>query len=243
VKAIVESVVQLPNAVKTGTESTAATAATVKPVRGAGAALSTHRIEAFSDGVLSIVITLLVLQLSIPIVSATAADTELSRRLIEMLPKLFTYVISFAIVGIFWVGHHSLFHFIICADRTLLWLNNLFLLCVGFIPFPAALLGAYGTRRVAVIVYGASLALTGLTLALIWRYATHDRRLVNEDLHPQAVRNGLRRILLGPALYGVSMDLCFVSAWISLSIYVIVPLIYILPGRIDRHWRRSPEAG
>jgi len=233
---------QLPGAAKAGTESTATKAATGKPVGGAGAALSTHRIEAFSDGVLSIVITLLVLQLSIPIVSATAADAELSRRLIEMLPKLFSYVISFAIVGIFWVGHHSLFHFIICADRTLLWLNNLFLLCVGFIPFPAALLGAYGTRRVAVIVYGASLALTGLTLALIWKYATHDRRLVSDDLHPQAVRSGLRRILLGPALYGVSMVLCFVSVWISLAIYVIVPLIYILPGRIDRHWRRSTEA-
>jgi len=206
-------------------------------------ALTTRRIEAFSDGVLSIVITLLVLQISVPIISAQAGDAELTTRLLEMIPKLFSYVISFAIVGIFWVGHHSLFHFIICADRTLLWLNNLFLLCVGFIPFPAALLGAYGTRRVTVIVYGASLALTGLTLAFIWRYATHDRRLVNNDLHPQADRSGLRRILLGPALYGVSMILCFVSVWISLVIYVIVPLIYILPGRIDRHWRRSTEAG
>jgi uncharacterized membrane protein len=205
--------------------------------------LSTHRIEAFSDGVLSIVITLLVLQLSIPIVSAGAADAELSQRLIELLPKLFSYVISFAIVGIFWVGHHSLFHFIISADRTLLWLNNLFLLCVGFIPFPAALLGAYGTRRVAVIVYGGSLALTGLTLALIWGYATHDRRLVRHDLDPQAVRMGLKRILLGPALYGLSIALCFLSLWISLAIYVLVPVLYILPGRIDRHWRKPAATG
>lgn len=206
--------------------------------RGAGAAMSTHRIEAFSDGVLAIVITLLVLQLSIPIVSATASDAELSQRLIEMLPKLFSYVISFAVVGIFWVGHHGLFHFIVCADRTLLWLNNLFLLCAGFIPFPAALLGAYGTRKVAVIVYGASLALTGLTLALIWGYATHERRLVHRDLDPLAVRRGLSRILLGPALYGFSIVVCFVSVWISLAIYVLVPVLYILPGRIDRHWRR-----
>src|SRR5215471_18298872 len=146
--------------------------------------MTTRRIEAFSDGVLSIVITLLVLQLSIPIVSERAADAEVNQRLFEIVPKLLSYIISFAVVGIFWVGHHNLFHFIICADRTLLWLNNLFLLCVGFIPFPAALLGAYGIRRVAIIVYGASLALTGLTLALIWKYATHDRRLVSEDLHP-----------------------------------------------------------
>jgi uncharacterized membrane protein len=200
--------------------------------------MTTRRIEAFSDGVLSIVITLLVLQLSVPMISARDSDAELTTRLLEMIPKLFSYVISFAVVGIYWVGHHNLFHFITRADRTLLWLNNLFLLCVGFIPFPAALLGAYGSRRIAVIV-----TLTGLTLALIWGYATRGRRLVNHDMHPHAVRSGLRRILLGPALYGVSMGLCFVSVWISLAIYVIVPLIYILPGRIDRHWRRSTEAG
>jgi len=204
-----------------------------------GGALSTRRMEAFSDGVLSIVITLLVLQLSIPIVSASATDAELTSRLEEMAPKLFSYVISFAVVGIYWVGHHNLFHFIIYSDRTLLWLNNLFLLCVGFIPFPAALLGAYGTRRVAVIVYGGSLILTGLTLAFIWSYATRNRRLVRHDMDPRVVRGGLRRILLGPALYGAGTVLSFVSVWISLAIYVIVPLIYMLPGAIDMHWRRS----
>jgi uncharacterized membrane protein len=204
-----------------------------------GGALSTRRIEAFSDGVLSIVITLLVLQLSIPIVSANTGDAELASRLKEMAPKLFSYVISFAVVGIYWVGHHNLFHFIVCADRTLLWLNNLFLLCVGFIPFPAALLGAYGTRRVAVMVYGGSLIVTGLTLALIWSYATHNRRLVRPDMDPRVVRGGLKRILLGPALYCASIVLSFVSVWISLAIYVIVPLIYILPGTIDMHWRWS----
>ena len=140
------------------------------------------RLEAFSDGVLSIVITLLVLQLSIPLVSDRAADAELNKQLLGMIPKLISYVISFAVVGIFWAGHHNLFHFIICADRGLLWLNNLFLLCIGFIPFPAALLGAYATRRIAIVVYGGSLALTGLTLASIWLYATHDRRLVDRNM-------------------------------------------------------------
>jgi uncharacterized membrane protein len=100
-------------------------------------------------------------------ISSNAPDTELTRRLLEMIPKLFSYLISFAVVGIYWVGHHNLFRFITRADRVLLWLNNLFLLCVGFIPFPAALLGSYGTRRVAVVVYGTSLILTGLTLAMI----------------------------------------------------------------------------
>jgi hypothetical protein len=88
-------------------------------------ALSTRRIEAFSDGVLSVVITLLVLQLSLPIASTGASEPELTRLFVESIPKIFSYVISFAVVGIFWVAHHNLFHFIIRADRVLLWLNNL----------------------------------------------------------------------------------------------------------------------
>lgn len=181
------------------------------------------------------------LQLSVPVISDKASDTELTRRLVDMLPRLFSYLISFAVVGIYWVGHHNLFHFITHADRVLLWLNNLFLLFVGFIPFPAALLGAYGTRRVAVVVYGASLVCTGLTLAFIWLYATHDHRLVDRELSPQIVRNGLKRIMLGPTLYAVSMVACLMSVWISLALYVLVPIIYILPGRIDRHWHTSAE--
>src|SRR5262249_58519536 len=110
-----------------------------------------------------------------------------------------------------------------------------------FIPFPAALLGSYGTRRSAVIIYGGSLTLTGLTLAAIWRYATHRRRLVHPEMDSQVVRKGLRRILIGPPLYLAGIALSFANVWISLAIYVIVPLMYILPGRIDRHWRRPEQ--
>jgi uncharacterized membrane protein len=204
--------------------------------------MSTRRIEAFSDGVLSIVITLLVLQLSLPVFSSPPTDAELTRRLFEMAPKLFSYLISFAIVGIFWVGHHGMFHFIIRADRTLLWLNNLFLLAVGFIPFPAALLGSYGTRRIAVIVYGASLTFVGLTLVLIWWHATRRRRLVNQDLSSEAVASGFKRVLVSPIIYVAAIILSFVSVWFSLAAYVIAPVVYILPGRIDRHWRGLDES-
>src|SRR5262249_4113110 len=155
-----------------------------------GTTLSTRRIEAFSDGVLSIVITLLVLQLSIPIVADRAPDAELNQRLVEMAPELLSYVLRFAVVGIFWAGHHSLFDFIVCAGRVFLWVNNLFVRCIGFIPFPAAMLGAYPRRRIAIIIYGGGLALTGLTLALIWMYATHQRRLVDRNLDYRAIRNG-----------------------------------------------------
>ena len=108
-------------------------------------------------------------------------------------------------------------------------------------PEPPALLGAYGTRRIAVIVYGASLVCTGLTLGFIWSYATHDHRLVDPELSPQIVRNGLKRILLGPTLYAVSIAACLMSVWISLALYLLVPIIYILPGRIDRHWHKSAQ--
>jgi uncharacterized membrane protein len=112
---------------------------------------------------------------------------------------------------------------------------------VGFIPFPAALLGAYGTRRIAVIVYGASLTFTGLTLALIWWHAAHHRRLVSQDLSSEAVANGFKRLLVGPIIYVAAIILSFVSVWLSLAAYVIALIFYILPGRIDRHWRGAGD--
>ena len=107
-----------------------------RPVAG----LSTHRIEAFSDGVFAIAITLLVLNLQVPEI---ATVSELASKLGALWPKLVSYVLSFMVVGIYWVAHHNTFHYIKRSDRNLLWLNILMMLFVVFIPFPAALLGQY----------------------------------------------------------------------------------------------------
>ena len=203
--------------------------------------LSTTRIEAFSDGVFAIAITLLVFNLHVPVVSNQAVLADALER--QWLSYL-SYLLSVVVIGVYWVAHHGLFNYIRRADRPLFWLNILFIACVAFLPFPTALLGQYGHSRVAVVIYGLSLVVTGLVLDGMRAYATHGRRLVDPDLPEGVVRSGRRRNLRGPAIYAAAVGIALLpftlgrvdGPAVALALYGVVPLTYILPGRIDRYW-------
>lgn len=200
-----------------------------RPVAG----LSTTRLEAFSDGVFAVAITLLVLNLQVPQLASTS---ELVSRLGELWPKLLSYALSFVIVGIYWVAHHNTFHYIQRSDRNLLWLNILLLMCIVFLPFPTALLGQYPEQRVSVIVYASTLVITGLVLQTLWWYATSGYRLVDREIDPRLVQRATRRNLTAPLIYLLAIGISVVSVPASLVLFLLVPVYYILPGRIDRHW-------
>jgi len=182
---------------------------------------------------------LLVLNLPVP---QLAAGGDLVPRLGALWPKLLSYTLSFVLVGIYWVAHHNSFHYIHRADRTLLWLNMLLLLCLVFLPFPTALLGQYPEQRVSSVIDAGTLVLTGLVLQLLWWYATSGCRLVDRTLDPRLVQRATRRNLTGPLLYLLAMGLSGVSVPASLVVFLLVPLYYIVPGRIDRHWAQGPTA-
>jgi uncharacterized membrane protein len=110
-----------------------------------------ERIIALSDGVFAIVITLLVLEIKVPEV----ANSELSAAIVEIIPKILSHVISFVVLGIYWIGHHNMFMHIKRHDRILLWLNILFLLCVASMPFPTGLIVQYIDQQLAIVVYAA----------------------------------------------------------------------------------------
>lgn len=204
-----------------------------------GAGLTTSRIEALADGVFAVVMTLLVLDLKVP-VAGPDASAELPGKLLELWPRLLSFVLSFVIAGVYWVGHHNQYHFIRRSDRVLLWINILFLLCVAFIPFSTALLGEYPQQPIAVVIYGLNLILIGLVLYAHWWYATADCRLVDHDIDPHVVRVAKQRILIAPVAYTLAILLAFVGTALSLAIYLLVPVLYILPGAVDRHWLRRP---
>lgn len=201
--------------------------------------LSTNRLETLVDGVFAVVMTLLVLNLVVPREPARLSGAALSRHLIHDLLKLrftlLSYAISFVVAGVYWVGHHNQFPLIRRSDRVLLWINILFLMCVACIPFSAALLAAYPGQRVAVVFYGSNLIVIGLALYAQWWYATSGHRLTDEHLDPLLVRRAARRILTGPVAYLLAIALSFIDPTVSLVIYALVPLLYILPGRLDRH--------
>lgn len=172
--------------------------------------LGKSRIETLTDGVFAIAMTLLVLEISVPEISHSSGTedivTELSRKLFELWPKVLSYVISFVILGIYWIGHHNQFHYIKRSDRILLWITILFLMFVAFIPFSTALLREYGDQQISVIIYGINLILTGLSLYLQWWYAaTKDRRLVESDLDAYMIKMAGRRVIIGTLVYLISI--------------------------------------
>jgi uncharacterized membrane protein len=198
--------------------------------------LSTNRIEAFTDGVFAVAITLLILEVKVPHLEP---GMSLLHELQLLWPKLLSYAVSFGVIGIFWVGHHIMFHYIKRSDRILLWLNTLLLMFVSAIPFSAALIGEYREDPVAVACYGVLLALTGLVFLVLWLYASKGHRLIRESMPIELVRLGTKTILLAPVVYAIAAGVAFYDPLVSKMIYFLVPLLYLIPSPIDRlvHFR------
>jgi len=198
--------------------------------------LGRNRIEALTDGVFAVAMTLLVLDIRVPELQQPLATAELPLKLLSLWPKFLSYTISFVILGVYWVGHHVQLSFIRRADRPLLWINIFFLLWVALVPFSTALLSEYAKTRLAIAIYGANLIAIGLTLALHWWYATTESRHVDPDIDRGLVRAAMYRTLKAPLVYVIAIGLSFFRAEMSLALYALVPILYILPGRIDIHW-------
>ena len=129
------------------------------------------RLIFFSDAIFAIVMTLLILEIRAPDnVPSDVAATEVPNLVWALWPKFFSYVLSFLVIGTYWIAHHQTFRYVRSYNRTLLWLNLVFLLSISFIPFPTDLLGEYGELRFSVIFYAASLGLARLLLAVVWWY-------------------------------------------------------------------------
>ena len=165
-----------------------------------------NRLEAFSDGVFAIVITLLVLDIKIPHVDYS----NLYSSLISLLPTIGVYVLSFVLIGMYWVFHHQAFTLIKEVDGVLLWLNIIFLLFISFLPFPTSLMGAYPFRFIPVVIYGSNLLLANLIGYLSIFYLNRNRQLASELFTHKMYRvqqwtylgvNGLYIICLGLAFF------------------------------------------
>jgi len=196
----------------------------------------TGLIEAFSDGVIAVAITLLILDVHVPTV-----QTGLLQALLNQWPAYLGYVTSFLVIGIFGANHHNMFRHIHQVDYALLIINSFFLMCMAFIPFATALLTQYITspteQHTAAIVYGATLLLNGILFNSIWWYAVWKRRLVRRDLDAQAVQRITRGYLFGLPFYALSIVLSLINVELSLAFYIIIDLMYGLPMNFLRFGR------
>ncbi len=181
---------------------------------------TTARAEAFSDGVLAIAITLLVLEIGVP---AVPKDSTLAKELWSLWPKYATFAVSFLTIGIMWVNHHALFEGIAHSDRTLLFINLLLLMSISFVPFPTAVLGDYvqdaDAGHAAAALYGANMLLVGIGFLALWRYLLAHPELRSPDLNDDGVRRALRRTVVGPLAYASSIAVALISAPAALVLF------------------------
>jgi uncharacterized membrane protein len=207
------------------------------PRTNADAQRETARLEAFSDGVIAIAITLLVLEIRVPHIEGATPDA-LWDALGDLWPNYLGYVISFATIGIMWANHHTIFRLIDRTDHYLVLANLLFLFFVAAIPFPTALMADYlghPAERVAMIVYSGWFLLTALSYNVLWLYASTGNRLIDPNASPGAVRAISSRFRLGPPAYGLAFLLAFISPVASLVLLLALALTYVLPyGGADR---------
>ncbi len=189
------------------------------------------RVLALSDGVFAIVITLLVLEIHVP---DLAGGQSLRDALREVRPSFIGFLISFVVTAIAWSGHRDLFALIQRTDRTLVWLNLLYLLPLSLLPFGAALISRYDQESVALGAYGVLLVLIALTRLTVWLYATNRGHLLFEPIDRRARTVGVLITAVPAALYVLAILIARSAPTASLAIYAAVPVLYFIGLFIDR---------
>jgi uncharacterized membrane protein len=185
------------------------------------------RIEAFSDGVFAIIVTLLVLELKVPSLQDHDSVGELVHQLVELLPKFLSWLISFIILCKFWLNHHHILGLARYANYATVWLNSLFLMGQSFIPFPTAMMGEYPGNPLAVSAFGVVMAVNTVLFIVLHAYIlTHlvkPEEVAAQDPHI------VRKSFVGVLSYLVGAA----SAWIlvpaAFVIYLLTPLFFIVP--------------
>jgi uncharacterized membrane protein len=207
----------------------------------------TNRLEAFSDGVFAVAITLLVLNIK-PLSDEVLKDGGLVfwQELGRQLPMLLAFVTSFATIGIMWINHHRLFTYIKRSDTGLLLFNLLLLLVIVFIPYPTALVAQQYSlnpeKHDAALLYSLTNVILAICFNLLWRYASYHNRLLGKDVDTRAVVAISRQYLGGPLLYLIAFGLAFISVPASIIFLLLLALFFAVPPRKPRSLLSSNDS-
>jgi uncharacterized membrane protein len=184
--------------------------------------------EAFSDGVFAIAITLLVLEIAVP----AGSEADLLGAVLDQWPSYLAYLVSFSTIGAIWLEHTVITEFLERATSVFFRLNLLLLVVVSFLPFPTKLLGEYvgedAAARVAVTIYGLNLFLASALVSLLWRYAVREG-LIRPDITDSDVKMITNRLTPGLAGYvvmivlGLFLPVLAVLGYLIIAVYIIIP--------------------
>lgn len=201
--------------------------------------IGTTRVETFSDGVIAIVITVMVLALKIPALDRDYSTSTLMRQFHELLPYFIAYAFSFMMIGIFWTNHHHMFHLLERADEHLLWQNLLFLFWISLIPFSTAMVGAHPGQQTVVALYGFIMLMSTLSFTIMRSYSIR-KKLVHQDEDQELNRKitfiskrARTKSYIGTAAYLVSIPAAFVHVNLAYFCFIVPPILFFMPDGID----------
>jgi TMEM175 potassium channel family protein len=201
--------------------------------------MSKTRLEAFSDGVFAIAITLLVLTITQP-----SNYRHLGDQLADRWPSLAAYVVTFAVIGIMWLNHHSIFAHFAKVDRGLVALNLALLLTVVFLPYPTGVFGEALRQgegeRVAAVVYSVTMMLNAFAWAALWLYASTRRRLLRDEFPESERATATFLFTIGTVMYSVSVLIALVNAYACLAFHALLAVYYALDPLSRRAARTGP---
>lgn len=187
----------------------------------------------FSDALFAFSITFMALSIQLPSFPNNMLESELTKRLGQVIiPHIIHYVISFLVVGMYWIGYHRIFEYIKRTNLTLIWLNLVFLLFISLVAYFTGLLSSYGTNRIVVIAFASILATTGFISCIIWWYATNNRKLVEENLHSDLVRYFLIRSLVSPLIFLASIAISFIDVQLAQYFWIVIIPAYFIVNKL-----------
>lgn len=197
----------------------------MRPIKFIPIPLKASRIEALSDGVFAIVMTLLVIELAVPVVSEARIAAELGPALLAMWTKFLAFGISFLILGVFWFNHHLYFQFIKRSDSRFAWLNVLFLTPISLMPFSTALIGEYHIHStLAVMFYGINGFICTVTLNILWWYSTANYRLIGSEVKPEVIRHIRNRGIFSLILIAIAIIVALINPIYTIILYFLITL-------------------
>ena len=203
---------------------------------------SVNRLNGFTDGVLAIVITLLVFGIDIP-EDHKFSEQGLVAFLLRIGRDVMMYAASFWLIGAYWVQHHAVFHFLRYCNRSLIWLNILFIFPLTLVPFLTKLKVVYRSDVIVVPLFGIAFILSGLILLGIWRYAvSHPELMWHPNIDPSVVRSMHQRIMIGPLISLVAVGLSFLNLNLGTIAFCTMPLFYLSHRSADSKWEKPEES-
>ena len=201
--------------------------------------ISTARLETFSDCVIAIIITIMILELKLPDLDEHSSTAHMMRYLHGLIPYFLTYVFSYMMIGIFWTQHHHMFHLLETTDETLLWQNFLFLFVLSLIPFATAIVGANPFIPISPVIYGVVMLLTTVSFVLMRNYSMRHKLIhvdkdkeIRRKIYKVSIRARTKGII-GAFVYLASIPLAYVNVYTAYFLFVIPAVIFFVPEGID----------